>query len=501
MENIVPVDLDFHITTTNVDDSFMADVDVTSISPWELISPDPKSFQMSAGDMVPYEVRNINDIEEIVSGKIILFKVDVEINGVGEYKEETEGAFAGYVSCSNGYNQACVDALKPVSIRCFPADRPDGERIKLTFPEGHLLEKIGDTYQLAQSSYKVNEIGSRKFYLHGHTPSGSMRDYEITAEHNINGCHDEAKYTIISLNVDTSNMVVFRSEDYDIPVTVRPAGCLGLASVSVDVSHPEYIQSTYDSIREHLDVRDLIEKADVTGKLDDVELSISCAIGGLTDALALTKKLKLKKRIDALWDSQVDDLYKKLITATAPGTYFKEYVAEKMAESIAYDELGIPHMFTEDRINEAALFAGARVNNSWDDLIGTKIYGNVTSSDLHDDITNESWSWDWSTKIQVDMSGGTISMDEGGGFHLSAWEWIDAVNSSGWDQTILLPQAISISANVSADGSVGHALLQGKIEGEASYRFNGVYDPETQEWSSGGEFSGFLIKIVLICSY
>lgn len=95
--------------------------------------------------------------------------------------------------------------MKPVKIRCLPAGRPDDEKIDLTFPSGHLLEKVGTTYQAAQSSYKANEIGGKSFWLLGHEPSWAERDRVILAEHNINGCKDEAKYTVVKVDLDIWN--------------------------------------------------------------------------------------------------------------------------------------------------------------------------------------------------------------------------------------------------------------------------------------------------------
>lgn len=197
--------MDFHITTANVSDAFKANVAVNPAPGWNLISSNPASFEMTVGGSKGYEVRSQSNEEDKAGGNIFLFKVDVEIDGVGEDKEETEGAFVGYADCANGFDPACVAAMKPVRIRCMPAKRPDGERIVLTFPPGHLLEKIGTTYQAAQSSYKANEIGDKSFWLHGHAASGAVRDKAIKAEHNINGCKDEAKYTVVKVDLDIWN--------------------------------------------------------------------------------------------------------------------------------------------------------------------------------------------------------------------------------------------------------------------------------------------------------
>jgi len=235
VDGIVPIGLDFYITTTNVADSFTPNVTVTKISTFELVAPVPSSFNMSIGESKLYTVKNKDNIEEAsISGNIILFKVDVEIDGVGEDKEETEGAFAGYAPCNNGVmDGVCETAMKPVKIRCLPANRPDDEKIILTFPRGHLFEKVGDAYNPAQSFYKVKEINSKEFYLHGHEPSESIRNFEIKATHNLNGCHDVAKYTVAKIEITgfTDNEPYCRHEDCPIPnhqtkalATIKPAG-------------------------------------------------------------------------------------------------------------------------------------------------------------------------------------------------------------------------------------------------------------------------------------
>ena len=198
VENIVVVGDGFHLTTVNVGESFSASVQVVAQPGWELLSA--ASLTLSPGGISVYTVRNIANPEIEESGDIILFKVDVEISGIGEDKEETEGALAGYADCGEGYsNTNCLAAMKSVTIRCLPANRPDDEEITLSFPSGHLLEKVGATYQIANSSYKACEIGSKSFWLHGHTSSTSLCDYEIKAEHSVNGCTDVAKYAVFRL--------------------------------------------------------------------------------------------------------------------------------------------------------------------------------------------------------------------------------------------------------------------------------------------------------------
>ena len=253
--DVVPVGMDFHITTTNVPDTFKATVTVSPVSGWDLRSPDPATFQMAVGGRAGYEVRNQSNEEDEASGDIFLFKVDVEIAGVGEDKEETEGAFAVYADCSQGYSDpACVAAMKPVKIRCLPANRPDGERIVRTFPSGHLLEKIGTTYQAAQSSYKANEIGGKSFWLHGHAASGAERDKAVQAEHDVNGCKDAAKYTVVKVDfIEASSTVADNSPQqfqghktyFGDPCATNDSG-QALVVFHKDVRNKDFVVQDYD---------------------------------------------------------------------------------------------------------------------------------------------------------------------------------------------------------------------------------------------------------------
>lgn len=199
VRGIVAVGTAFHLITMNVDDSFIASVQVEPKAGWQLLSASP--LMLSPGRQAFYRVQNILNSEIEETGEVILFKVDVEIDGIGESLEESEGAFVGYADCSDGYsNTNCTFAMKSVKIRCLPDNRPDNEEIVLQFSSGQLLEKVGETYQTAKSSYKVQEIASKSFWLHGHAVSTSPHDYEIKAEHNINHCKDIAKYTVFELS-------------------------------------------------------------------------------------------------------------------------------------------------------------------------------------------------------------------------------------------------------------------------------------------------------------
>jgi len=187
VEKIVAVGRDFHIVTADVDISFSADVGVEAKAPWLLTSG--ASVKAKAGNAVGYSVKNAVNSEETESGEIVVFAVEVQIDGLKGKKGEIE-----FADCSDGFDSACISAFRNVKIACKPGKRPAGEMIELAFAAGHLLEKVGDEYRPAKSAYAVNEIGSRHFVLHGHAPG----DFSITAKHSVNGASGSASYRVVA---------------------------------------------------------------------------------------------------------------------------------------------------------------------------------------------------------------------------------------------------------------------------------------------------------------
>jgi hypothetical protein len=205
VDKIIPIGNDFHITTTHLPTNFMARITVKAKPGYMLMTG--SQYDMAPGDTLGWAVVQNNNNEFVANGFIILFRVDVEIDGVGADAEETVGAFLAYSSCTGCVEQAgvpagthaaeCVRRFKPVKITCVPANRPDGERIIVTPPgDCFLLEVKNGQYFAAQPDYLVSEIAQKKFWLHGHEASGTTPDKEIKAEHNVNGCDDTAKFTV-----------------------------------------------------------------------------------------------------------------------------------------------------------------------------------------------------------------------------------------------------------------------------------------------------------------
>lgn len=127
-------------------------------------------------------------------------KVDVEIDDVNELMEEKEGAYTYYVPCSDApiWAEEWTNSLKDVSITCEPHDgEMSNQIVRLKFPEGHLYAKNKDgVYVEAKTEYTVEELNKTKFKLHGHKKSGSYKDKEIVAEHEVSHAIDKASFTV-----------------------------------------------------------------------------------------------------------------------------------------------------------------------------------------------------------------------------------------------------------------------------------------------------------------
>ena len=130
-------------------------------------------------------------------------KVDVEIKGVGEDKEETEGALVQHVSDTNGLItvEGTNQMRKAVVKFSFEPkkDLPTNEVVTISCSgPGELYEELADGALLpvTTNQYPACEIASRKFFLHGHGASGSCRDGLIQIEHPASEAKDVAKYTV-----------------------------------------------------------------------------------------------------------------------------------------------------------------------------------------------------------------------------------------------------------------------------------------------------------------
>jgi hypothetical protein len=136
-------------------------------------------------------------------------KVDVAIGGVGEDKEEKEGAFIQYVADAANGDISVDGTNKFVSVRftCEPHDLPENEQVNISCTgAGELYEKLpsGELVRVESKNYLANEISRFEFALHGHEASEFCKDGLIKIEHPASGAVDVAKYTNVRIDIIAS---------------------------------------------------------------------------------------------------------------------------------------------------------------------------------------------------------------------------------------------------------------------------------------------------------
>ena len=121
--------------------------------------------------------------------------------------EETQGAFIHYEDDlgMEPFSPRGSNALTRVWFSVMPANLPNDDKIHLSFPEKALWEGSQSrgkmVYAPAKPEYTVGALKNKIFFLHGHKPSETICDHEITIEHEKSGAKDCAKYTVVELDL------------------------------------------------------------------------------------------------------------------------------------------------------------------------------------------------------------------------------------------------------------------------------------------------------------
>ena len=196
VDSIIVQDNVFYGSVYLKNDEQYAKIHVQACHGYKLISS--SDFMLALGGSCIYRVQTADGREDIEEGEIILPKVDIQYGELTELTEETTNVYVGYASCVNGYeSEPCRQRLRPVSIAVSPKDKPAGSCIALSFPDGQLLEETADGLQPAEQSYPITEIASKKFFLHGHSPSSAPRDCTLKAVHSLSESKDLLCYSVV----------------------------------------------------------------------------------------------------------------------------------------------------------------------------------------------------------------------------------------------------------------------------------------------------------------
>ena len=166
--------------------------------------------------------------------------VDVEIGGVGEDKEESEGAFVQYVADTNGLMTAeGTNKMVAVSFSCEP-ELHTNETVSITAPEGALYARLNGKYYAmpGEFDFPAQLLRDVEFFLHGHDESSTMTDKVVAVTHRPSGAKDVAKYTSVKLRVTNIKFNHDTSSSSKDAINIRRSCAKG-----IDVSNGEWIDS------------------------------------------------------------------------------------------------------------------------------------------------------------------------------------------------------------------------------------------------------------------
>ena len=166
--------------------------------------------------------------------------VDVEIGGVGEDKEESEGAFVQYVADTNGLMTAeGTNKMVAVSFSCEP-ELHTNETVSITAPEGALYARLNGKYYAmpGEFDFPAQLLRDVEFFLHGHDESSTMTDKVVAVTHRPSGAKDVAKYTSVKLRVTNIKFNHDTSSSSKDAINIRRSCAKG-----IDISNGEWIDS------------------------------------------------------------------------------------------------------------------------------------------------------------------------------------------------------------------------------------------------------------------
>ncbi|MGN0843211.1 MAG: hypothetical protein ACI4QF_08090 [Kiritimatiellia bacterium] len=147
-------------------------------------------------------------ISAACTNRFTIVKVDVEIGGVDEDKEESEGAFLPYFADKDGsLTEEGKGKMSTVRLSCEPC-LPEDEVVTMSCTGAGELYEVkanGELAKVTAVSCRADGIGSRIFKLHGHGSSESYKDGRITIEHPSSKAKDVAAYTSVRVNVEITD--------------------------------------------------------------------------------------------------------------------------------------------------------------------------------------------------------------------------------------------------------------------------------------------------------
>ena len=176
------------------------------------------------------------------------------------------------------------------------------------------------------------------------------------------------------------------------------------------------------------------------------------------------------------------DAVKKINNSVSPANTIKGWVKDGLEEISVVDSAGLIHTIPPSEINSAANFAYAGISTWWANFVDSYIWSDVPTSELHEKVTKESWTWDWNVDADISFSGGTISLDPNFG---DAVQWITLISQQGFSSSLFAFENAIVNVSVTADGETANADIEATMNAFLRYASETVVDVETGKTAGG----------------
>ncbi len=303
---------------------------------------------------------------------------------------------------------------------------------------------------------------------------------------------DTCVVRIVSIDIDDSVLWFFRNEGYELPIKITPSSFSDPINVSLSGFDNTHWKAEYNSTMKKIDLSNLIQQTEAVGWLDDQVLAISASIGSVADEFALTKPLKLKKRVDDIYDKLKEKGIKKINEAISPAEEISKLIQTSMERISAVDSEGIVCRIPPSVIRDTSSSVRTNLDDWWRFFIDDYIWSEVPVSSVRDFVVNESWTFDWNVEAIMTVSGGTISLHPK---FSDVADWIKLVSSQGFSSSAFSLDYATIRAYISANGLTASADIEACMSAFLRYSSEMMIDTETKERANGHLDYGFGISI------
>ena len=266
------------------------------------------------------------------------------------------------------------------------------------------------------------------------------------------------------------------------PIKITPSSFSDPINVSLSGFDNTHWKAEYNSTMKKIDLSNLIQQTEAVGWLDDQVLAISASIESIAGNWTWTKRLKPKKRLDKVWNSIKQDAVDKINDLVSPADDVRSLIVEELRRVSAFDSEGLVHCISPSVIHSVGNMAYERLNTTWANFVRDYIWSDISISELHHQVVNESWSWNWKIGTEIQLSGVSISLDP----KIKDFvQFIDSISETGFSSETFEFQWIKVKASVAADGEIANADFNSSIDVFLRYAKDKTVDADTGQTAKG----------------